>query len=205
MSRPIEVDYSGEGLLDAALARHIILAAGCIPRRDFISNRRIKGKASLDASLKGLNAGARFNPVLVLRDLDQDEDCGGSLVDALCKVRIQAPREKGLLLRVAVRTADAWLLADARSLSRSTGIPEAIIPSDPEALEAPKQRLIALLRRANLPLRRELGLIKSDEPADWPKIAGWLGQVFVPSKWQPQEAAEHAPSLARCLLRLRAL
>ena len=203
MSPRTEIDFSGEGLLDAAMARKIILAAGRTPRRDFVSSRRQKGKEALDQTLLGLNAGARFNPVLVLRDLDFDAACGAELVATLASNHLPKGRENGLLLRIAVRSAEAWFMADAEALHRATGIPQSIIPGNPETSQTPKPDFISLLRRAKMSFRRRLDLADTNAVADWPKIAGWLGDEFIPDHWRPAEAAKAAPSLARCLERVR--
>jgi hypothetical protein len=68
----------------------------------------LRGKGHLDLRLPAYNNAARFSDWLVVRDLDQDADCAATLVRA----KLRAP-SKGMRFRVAVRSIEAWLLADA--------------------------------------------------------------------------------------------
>lgn len=199
MSHSTEVDYSGEGRLDASLARRLILVAGLTPGRDLTLGRLKSGKAALDESMRGLNASARHRPVLVLRDLDDDAPCGGALVAKLEARAMLRSRTPALLLRIAVRSADAWLLADREGLANALGVSPVRIPSFPESLDRPKHRLQALFAHVPLSIRRQLGLPRGPKQLPWPPVAGWLARDFVPEIWEPRRAAGNAPSLARCL------
>ncbi len=106
--QPPEVDYSGEGRSDETIARRLILAADAIPGVSFAQGRRAAGISALDRSLAGLNVSARHrNPVLVLRDLDDDPRCASAVVRDLLPSR--SPR---CLVRICVREIEAWLMAD---------------------------------------------------------------------------------------------
>jgi hypothetical protein len=195
----IEIDYDGEGLLDAAVARKVIVAAGCHPGRDFVSRSRAKGKDALDRRLRGLAAGARYRPILVLRDLDADAPCGGGLAAALWRDTVGQAPHPGLLLRVAVRSVEAWLLADTVGIARATACDAARLIDDPDGLQDPKAALVALLRSAPARgLRSELGLRKRDDAMRWPLVAAWLDR-FVAEDWDPRRASGRSPSLRRCL------
>lgn len=205
MSSSIELDYDAEGLLDAAVARRVIAAAGCQPGRDFVSRSRAKGKDALDRRLRGLAAGAKFRPILVLRDLDNDAPCGGALVSALWDKAIGAAPHEGLVVRVAVRAVEAWVLADAEGLAGATGCDPALTPTDPDGLDDPKAALIAMLRAApRRALRRDVGLLKPTDGIDRPRIAAWLDE-FVTGGWQPRRASRRSPSLRRCLAAIERL
>ncbi len=210
MSRLIEVDYAGEGLLDAAAARRVITAVGLVPGQDYVSGQRTKGqrtkgKDALRARLRGLAAGARFRPMLVLRDLDQDAACAGELVAALWRDVVNTPRHDGLLLRVAVRSLEAWLLADAAAVAKHVGCAVADVPAAPEELADAKASLIAVLRASpSRALREELGLRRGSREHEWPRIARWV-DGFIVDHWQPRRASRRSPSLRRCLTALSRL
>jgi hypothetical protein len=201
MSSVVEIDYCGEGPVDAEVARRLILHAGANLGTDYLTPRRGRGKNSLDPRLKGLNAGARFRPVLVLRDLDHDEPCPGALV-----ARLLPERAAGMCLRVAVRSAEAWLLADPDALTKAIGIRTERVPDTPETLPSPKTILIELLRSSpDRSLRRNLAL--DGEGAPNPQLLGeWLSG-FVRGSWSPARAERtgRAPSLTRAVQRLRSL
>lgn len=93
----------------------------------------LNGKAALDRSLKGYNSAARFAPWLVLRDLDHDADCAPTLIEHV----LPAPAEK-MLLRIAVRAVEAWLMADAERLAAFISVPLQAIPEAPETVDDPK-------------------------------------------------------------------
>jgi hypothetical protein len=208
MSRSIEVDYTGEGRVDAQVARRLILAAGHVPGRDFVSNRPHKGKDALDLSLKGLNAGAPFgNPVLVLRDLDHDAPCAGEWVADLSRTRLGRPQHKALLLRVAVRSVEAWLMADAKGLAQAGGLRLGLVPRDPEAETNPKATLVSLLcRHGDRHVREALRIRSKDERPTDQVLGAWIAE-FVADRWDVEAASRsaRAPSLSRCLARLRGL
>lgn len=208
MSPSIEVDYSGEGRVDAVVARRLIRAAGHVPGRDFVSNRPHKGKDALDLSLRGLNAGVRYgNPILALRDLDSDAPCGGALLQELCRTRLAATLHPALVLRVAVRAVEAWLLADAAGFSAASGVPRAKVPTHPEELTRPKDEMRDLLcRYGNRDTLAALQMRRRDERPTDQVLAGWT-VGFVDEGWDVEAAERSArvPSLSRCLARLREL
>lgn len=208
MSRLIEIDYTGEGRVDALVARRLILEAGHMPGRDFVSNRRHKGKDALDLSLAGLNAGARFGRfILALRDLDHDAPCAGMLLTELDGRHLAQRREVGLLIRVAVRSIEAWLLADAHGFSRASGVPRPKIPSEPERLANPKDTLVGLLcHYGNQNTRAALLLRRPGERPTNQVLGAWTAS-FATDGWDVESAVDsgRAPSLSRCLFRLRGL
>ena len=197
---PVEIDYSGEGTTDAEAARRLILAAGAQPGRDFTQRKQPRGKEALDKRLQGYNAGAGHTPVLVLRDLDQ-EPCAHHVVQT-CLPR----RHPDCLLRIAVRSLEAWLLADREAIASFAKVPLPKVPPTPETLPRPKHSLVQLLRHTrDRETRRTLDLDTEAGPT-WQQLGGWSDE-FIRLAWDPRRAAESgaAPSLSRALLRLQAV
>ena len=130
-------------------------------------------------------------------DLDTYECPPALIVDWL-----QRPRHHNLLVRVAVREAEAWILADKQNFADFLGIRSALIPDDVEAIPDPKRELIQLVRRAR---RREL---REDicPPANSTRTVGpnynSRLSAFVQQHWNPNTARERARSLARTIDRL---
>lgn len=193
----VEVAYSGEGATDAAIARRLIVAAGGLPGIDFVSRRRSHGKNALDRSIQGLNIAAKYRPVLVLRDLDQDADCPSQLACLLV-----AKPANGLCLRIAVRSAEVWLMADRINFAKAAGLRLRELPKDPENLTQPKAALVRALRTSTRP---ELRRMVADR-VEGQLLAGFLVE-FARADWNPVQAVKDniAPSLSRALMRLTQL
>jgi hypothetical protein len=190
----LPIDYSGEGRTDAILAERLIRAAGGTPGRNYVGGRRAHGKSVLDASLPGLLRAAEFgHRILVIRDLDGDAPCAGALVSDL------APRPPaGFCLRIAVRAAEAWLLADRERVAAALHVRPAAIPAEPEGLLDPKAELRALGAMAR---DREARRLLTGTPQ---QAQGWVAD-FLRAGWRPRQAAASAPSLARALRQVTAL
>ena len=82
---------------------------------------------------------------MVLTDLD-DGPCPSDLIGGW----LTSPRHPNLILRVAVREVEAWLLADAGNLAKFLGIDEARIPAIPEEIRDPKAMLVELARQLSI-------------------------------------------------------
>ena len=182
----IYVRAAVEGKLDDAIARRLVTDAGA----EIANVYRTDGRANLIGRIRGYAAAAHYDRWLVLCDLDQDQ-CAPQFVAA------HLPAPSDLELRVAVRSIEAWLLADP-GLAKVLGIRQAQLPRQPELELRPKQTLINLAR--NSPRRR----VRED-------IGGRPGQPdpgslynetltnFVNSKWNTERAAERSPSLRRAM------
>src|SRR5690349_2981582 len=96
------------------------------------------GKDDLRRKLAGFNAAARHAPWLVLRDLDRDATCAPDLVSDLL------PRPaKHMCFRIAVRSVEAWLIADRERIASFLGVRLEQVPAQPDLLPDPKGTLIA--------------------------------------------------------------
>ena len=137
-----------EGQIDR-VAAGIILATRNLsvdPNRVIVTG----GKNRFDARLSKYNQAALLNPWLALRDSDHDaSDCPATLRHSLLTV----PQSPAMCLRLAVRTLEAWLLADARTFSDHFSVPASKVPNEPEGLARPKDALIKACRSSR---RREV-------------------------------------------------
>lgn len=195
----IAISLAFEDVLGEALAKKILADVGGSLR---IGSRvpgggfgRLKKMAPM------LNAAACSSmPVLLVTDLDQAE-CPAVLI------RTWLPREKSpdLLLRVAVREAESWILADSEGFAQFLGVGPGKIPANPDALADPKRTLLGLVKAC------KRGLLKREMlPAKGAKSPMGLGYNehlchFVRSHWRPSDAAEHSDSLRRTRLRIAEL
>jgi hypothetical protein len=96
-----------EGDLDEAVLRRILADYGIT--LGLVHGRR--GKAFLLQCLNGYNNAAKFAPWVVLVDLDRDCVCATSCVRQW--LNNPAPQ---MCFRIAVRSIEAWLLADRERL-----------------------------------------------------------------------------------------
>jgi hypothetical protein len=190
------VTVAAEGIVDTAVAQKVLSSVGLVPGT--VHGQR--GKDLLDKSLRGYNAGARFAPWFVLRDLDHDADCAPELVPRL----LPAP-SANMRLRLAVRSVEAWLLADSKRISAFLHVATEKVPRSPDELADPKQALVNLARESR---SRE---IRSDLVPG----RGTTGRVgpaytarrveFASLRWRPTTAARRSDSLRRCLNSLASL
>lgn len=196
----IPIYYAVEGRTDEPVAKKILQTAGLIPGQRFIT----RGKAKLNEKLPNWNAAAKWSPWLVIRDLDKDDD--RSCIPDLQQNLLNGLECNQLMcLRFAVRTIEAWLMADYYAFKEFFGVRQRVIEL-PEQLKNPKQHLIHICSESNRKLIRE-GI----SPRSGGKVGpGYvtLMQEFTEDHWEPQRARVNAPSLGRaldCLARLRGL
>ncbi|UFH48851.1 DUF4276 family protein [Pseudomonas sp. KNUC1026] len=131
-------------------------------------------------------------PVLMLADGDQ-APCPVEQIKAWLPPKPAAR----LMLRLAVRESESWVLADRQGLAAFLDISMAHIPAAPDELRAPKESLLTLIRKSKKRLLREEML-----PAKQSRAPVGLGYVlhlesFLAEGWSLKRAAENSPSLAR--------
>lgn len=199
----IEVDYVGEGTSDDVIARRMIAAVNCRPGTSYRRPLSGTGKHSLDGRLAGLNKGAVYrNPVLAIRDLDQDAPCAPALV-----AQLLADRNPSMLLRISVRTTESWLMADRQAYADYCGASLSDIPNEPENAANLKELVHGLAQSGRAPhLQRHLKKAAASGVPLWGAFGGWHAQ-FAEEYWSPLRAAEsgRAPSLSRAIHRMRQL
>lgn len=189
----------GEDQLCCALAEAIILQSnrGAIIQQRTITN----GCAPFRAMIEKMNVVAdSVMPVIMLADADQ----------APCVVTQRntwmpphpSPR---LALRLAVREAEAWVLADHEGLSAFAQFSPALMNRTPDVIMDPKQELLRLIRRSKRRDLREEMLPRKGSSS--PTGLGYNMHLkqFVQESWSAERAAERSPSLSRCIPRIAAL
>ncbi|HET7794032.1 MAG TPA: hypothetical protein VFL64_11670 [Rhizobacter sp.] len=135
--------------------------------------------------------------VVILADLD----------DTTCPAVLRAdwlgglPCPENLLLRVAVREAESWLLADHEAMRQLMGAKGAL-PRNPDALPDPKKFVLDLAQKAPRDVR--LDMVRASGAMSGQGI-GYNARLtaLVATTWSPERAAERSPSLGRARIRLR--
>jgi hypothetical protein len=154
-----------------------------------------RGNGYLRSKMASWYQMAQQQVMLVLTDLDR--------ANCLVEFRDQwlaTESPPNLLLRIAVREVESWVLADHVALRMLLGA-KGVLPATPDDLPDPKQSLLRLAKNAPRPIRQDL--LKTIDG----NLAQGLGYnarltAWVRSEWSPQRAAERSPSLARARLRL---
>lgn len=192
--------YGGvEGDVDEAVFRRLVSLAGGVPGHVFGK----RGKNDLRRRLDGFNRAAQRAPWLVIVDLDRDAECPPPLRSSWLPQ--PAPQ---MCFRIAVRTVEAWLMADRERMAGFLRIPVSRVPSNPEAIEYPKQAIVELARRSrSRDIREDMvprpGSGRPIGPAYTSRMIEFVEDTR--SGWRPRVAAGSAPSLHGCLMRLQGL
>lgn len=156
------------------------------------------GKDALDLQLRAYLRAAAHSPWFILRDLDLDAQCAPELLASLA-----VPSDSTACVRIAVRAMEAWLLADAESISSFLGVRLALIPTDPDFEADPKGTIVALASRSRRPrIKRGMLPAPGSHRRVGPDFEARLIE-FGESHWRPAVAARASPSLKRCLEALR--
>jgi hypothetical protein len=156
------------------------------------------GFGYLRRTIEGWNRAARGVPFVVLTDLDRHDCPAGLIGDWLPR-----HRHPNLLLRVAVREVESWLLADPESLSVFLRVRSSVIPAAPDSLSDPKAVLVDVARRSrSRDMRDRLVPRHGSTAKQGPDYNACLAE-FVHKSWRVDVAAAASPSLARTVMRFR--
>lgn len=153
------------------------------------------GKSSIVTNLHGYNHSARFQPWIILLDLDKEE-CAVAAKQAW----LPSPATY-MCLRIVVRELEAWLLADRERFASYFAVSQDLVPANPDDLSDPKVSLINIIRRSRRSAIREdmipdQNLGQSIGPAYTSRI---IEYVTSEDGWRVDVAAENSPSLSRAI------
>jgi len=107
---------------------------------------------------------------------------------------------QSMLLRIAVREIEAWLLADRKGIADFLHTAVKKVPTAPELLSNPKLALFGVIRKS-----RKRRLVKDMVPLPGAHIGPLYNDRmcdFAMNYWKIEAAVENAPSLARNLRRI---
>lgn len=159
-----------------------------------------KGNGYLIKKMSSFRQMANREPVLILTDLD-NANCAPELLQKWSSGR-EFP--ENLLVRVAIREIEAWVLADRSGTADFLGVSPNLIPLAPEGLPDPKSFLLNLARKARRDVRSELIVAKGAIASQGLGYNRALS-FFVSKTWSVEEAVLRAPSLSKAMLRLKEL
>ncbi|XXY49790.1 hypothetical protein WME91_01375 [Sorangium sp. So ce269] len=190
------VTVAAEGETDLTIARAVLRLADLHPGTVIAC----RGKGNLDKGLIGYNAAAKGAPWFVLRDLDNDAPCPGTLV-----ARLAPKKSSSLCFRIAVRASEAWLMSDRERMARFLRISEALVPDSPDSLDDPKLELVNLARRSTkkaivAAMVPRAGMARRIGPEYEARLI-----EFALDHWRPEIGRTKSQSLDRCIRALMRL
>lgn len=181
-----------EGLVDEAVVRKLFSDLSLTPGAFHTTSI-----PAFEARLHRFNQAARHSPWFALCDLDRDE-CAPTR-----QQRYLPEPAPGMCFRIAVRSVEAWFLADREGIARFLRVAKDSVPFAPEDEPDPKSRIIALARRSrSRAIREGLVPVAGDRRRVGPEYALMVGE-FARDHWSPERAANLAPSLRRTIERCR--
>ena len=174
-----------------------LIAESPFHEADVLPLRR-NGSGYLKSKVESWRQLAGQQVVLLLTDLDQI-DCPVALRNEWLGTR---PVPDRLLLRIAVREIESWVLADHDAMRKLIG-DRGKLPPAPDELGDPKAFLLTMVRKyaprdVKQDLLAERGAMASQGLGYNRRLVAW-----VKSDWSPDRAAARSPSLLRARQALR--
>jgi len=137
----IAVSLAVEGTLDEIVLRQLLKQSSKAFEVTACYGRQ--GKDHLRQNIGRFNQAAVHKPFIVLADLD-DEDCPPGLIGRW----LPSGRHNNLVLRIAVKEVESWLLADAERFADFLGVRTDRMPQSPDTTPDAKGFLVDLAKRS---------------------------------------------------------
>lgn len=192
-----QIALATEDVLSEAVGLQLLKEINLTPNN--IQCLRRDGFGYLRSKVTNWKEVAKIKPVLLITDLDQVA-CPSKMRETWLG---STPTPSDLLLRIAVREVESWVLADHEAMRQLMGS-KGKLPTCPDELPDPKSHLLQLAKQASREVRQDLVKEKGAVASQGIGYNTRLGSM-VASCWCPERAASRSPSLARTRLRLREL
>lgn len=192
---PLPVSLAAEGLLDEQMLKQLLIQSG----RPYVPGACYgkRGRDDLRLNVPRFNQAARHRPFIILADLEM-EKCASELLNKW----LPGGHHENLVLRIAVRMVESWLLADTAAFARFLGVTTHLIPQQPDQVMDPKSVVVNLAHRSRLrTIRADLVPAPNSTSRIGKNYAGRLTE-FVQTQWQAGRARLNSPSLDRAMLAL---
>lgn len=183
-----------EDVLSEAVISRLLAHVGYTGNSTF---RITRGNNQIKQNVAKYKGASRVVPHIVLTDLDR-YPCPPSLLDDWGVGELPS----NMLLRIAVREVEAWLLSDRNGIASFLHTAVEKVPSSPEAEDDPKQSLFSVIRKS-----RKRRLVEEMVPKPGAHIGPLYNERmcdFALNYWQIAAAMENAPSLVRSITRISA-
>ncbi len=160
---------------------------------------RKDGAGYLHSKIDNWKALARLRPVLLITDLDR----------VTCAPHMRrrwlgnSPTPGNLLMRIAVREIESWILADHEAMRMLVGA-RGKLPASPDELPDPKSHLLQIAKHAPRDIRTDMIKAKGAVASQGIGYNARLRHLVM-SSWSADRAALRSQSLARTRIRLQEL
>ena len=194
----IPVSLVVEGLLDEQVLRQLI--AQTAQRFEPSVCYGKGGRDFVERNIPRFNQAAHFQPFIVLADLERDE-CPPILIQQW----LPDGTHPNLVLRIAVRMVESWLVADRQALAGFLGVSPTLsaFPRQPDLETDPKTVLVNLARRSRY---RSIQQDLVPAPGSTRRVGkNYVGRLtgFVLREWNVERARATSPSLDRAVCALQ--
>lgn len=157
--------------------------------------RITRGNDQIKKNIPKYKGASRVVPHIVLTDLDRYH-CPPELLEDWNVGDLPST----ILLRIAVREVEAWLMSDRRGIAAFLRSAVEKVPFNPETVNDPKKELFGVVRRS-----RRRRLVEEIVPQPGAHIGPLYNEYmcdFTSNYWRIEAAVENAPSLARNIRRV---
>ncbi len=151
------------------------------------------GSGQIEKRIGRFNTAAEHRPFVVFLDLD-DRPCAPSYRSAL----LPEGARRYMVLRIAVREIESWLLADRHGVAEYLGVSLEVVPKSPDELADPRRSLFDLVSRSRRRTIKEAILPIDSTARIGPDYNGALMRM-VDDHWSRDRAADRSPSLRRAI------
>jgi hypothetical protein len=190
VTHSFEANIAVEGELDEAVLKKVLASVGIAVMNVYGK----QGKNNLKENVPRYNQAAQHGRWVILVDLNNDAECPPPFINSWLPARNQ-----NLQLRIAVRTVEAWLLAERNEMARFLVVSKQRIPLYPENEDKPKRILINIARHSrSKAIRTDIVPKDGSTAIQGPGYTTRLIE-FTMKYWNPERAASNAPSLKRSI------
>ncbi|MDO9618642.1 MAG: DUF4276 family protein [Pseudomonas sp.] len=158
------------------------------------------GQGYLYKRIKNFCEMSAHQPVILITDLDNSKHPHELITKWLGK--LQKPKQ--LIIRIAVREIESWVLSDHAAINTLLGKSIGKIPENPDTLADPKSTLLSLAKKAPREIKADL-VAQSGTVARQGYGYNRVLIEFIKESWCPIRASERSDSLKRAIHRIQEL
>ncbi|MDM8554336.1 hypothetical protein QUF75_06360 [Desulfococcaceae bacterium HSG7] len=155
------------------------------------------GYGYLKKQINAFNQAAKTMPFFVLTD--QDRGCPPEKIRNWLKHKLNP----NLIFRIAVMEVESWVMAHRQSFAQFASVPIQRIPYNTDAIENPKEFLLAIVSKSRSKRLKDAIVPKRDSTAQTgPDYNAQLSN-FIRNAWDVYEAQKNSESLDRAFNRIQ--
>lgn len=166
-----------------------------------------QGSGYLKRNVRAFNRSAAGAIYVMLTDLDNKECAPLLIADwfGCAMTEYARRRHRNMIFRVAVREAEAWLMADRERFAEFLGIRVSAVPHNLDDVGDPKKLLLELAKKSRSgDLRNDIVPRPGDKRIVGPDYGGRLS-AFLASTWRVDFAKRHSQSLLKAAAAIQEL